>query len=56
MERDNGGDKMTQTIVLIGIILYLGVTNYIERQKAQSKRLLTKDEIASMGVPDPVNE
>ena len=37
MERDNGGDKMTQTIVLIGIILYLGVTNYIERQKATAR-------------------
>ena len=28
---------MTQTIVLIGIILYLGVTNYIERQKATAR-------------------
>ena len=28
---------MIQTIVLIGIILYLGVTNYIERQKATAR-------------------
>ena len=28
---------MTQTIVLIGIILYLGITNYIERQKATAR-------------------
>lgn len=28
---------MTQTIVLIGIILYLGVINYIERQKATAR-------------------
>lgn len=28
---------MTETIVLIGIILYLGITNYIERQKATAR-------------------
>ena len=28
---------MTETIVLIGIILYFGVTNYIERQKATAR-------------------
>jgi len=28
---------MIETIVLIGMILYLGVTNYIERQKATAR-------------------
>ena len=28
---------MVQTFVLIGIILYLGITNYIERQKATAR-------------------
>ena len=28
---------MIQTIVLIGIVLYLGITNYIERQKATAR-------------------
>lgn len=40
---------MTQTIVLIGIILFLGIINYIERQKATKRendllnRLMSKD-------------
>ena len=40
---------MTQTIVLIGVILYLGITNFIERQKATRResdllnRLMSRD-------------
>jgi len=40
---------MIQTIVLIGIILYLGIVNYIERQKATAReedllnRLMSKN-------------
>lgn len=40
---------MTQTIVLIGIILYLGIINYIDRQKATAReedllnRLMSRD-------------
>ncbi len=40
---------MTQTIVLIGIILYLGIVNYTERQKATKReqdllnRLMSRD-------------
>ena len=28
---------MIETIVLIGLLLYLGITNYIERQKATAR-------------------
>lgn len=47
--KDNGGKEMIQTIVLIGIILYLGIVNYIERQKATAReedllnRLMSKN-------------
>lgn len=40
---------MTQTIVLIGIILYFGIVNHIERQKATKReqdllnRLMSRD-------------